>query len=36
VGVPARLPQMLKPTNRTSFPLVANAFCGAASADPRV
>jgi hypothetical protein len=26
VGVPARLPQMLKPTNRTFSPLVANAF----------
>jgi hypothetical protein len=35
-GMPARLPQMLKPTDRTSFPLVANAFRGAASADPRV
>jgi hypothetical protein len=26
---------MLKPTDRTFFPLVANAFCGAASADLR-
>jgi hypothetical protein len=28
--VPARLPQMLNPTDRTFFPLVANAFRGAA------
>jgi hypothetical protein len=32
-----RLPQMLEPTDRTFFPPgLANAFRGAASADPRV
>jgi hypothetical protein len=36
VGVPARLPQMLTPTDRMFFPLVADAFRGAASADLRV
>jgi hypothetical protein len=36
VGVPVRLPRMLKPTDRTFFPPVASAFRGAASADPRV
>jgi hypothetical protein len=35
-GMPVRLPQMLKPTDRTSFPLVADAFRGAASAHPGV
>jgi hypothetical protein len=37
VGLPLRLPQMLEPTDRTFFPPgFANAFRGAASADPRV
>jgi hypothetical protein len=36
-GSPSRLPQMLEPTDRTSFPPgLANAFRGAASVDPRV
>jgi hypothetical protein len=37
VGLPLRLPQMLEPADRMFFPPgLANAFRGAASADPRV
>jgi hypothetical protein len=37
VGLPLSLPQMKEPADRTFFPPdLANAFRGAASADPRV